>query len=282
MKRMRGAALILVLWLVALLAALIGAFALTARVESLQGRVLSDGTALQELARAGIEYALVRVADPEPTTRWLPDGRPYAWQFADAAIEVRIVDETGKVDLNQADAPLLAALMQAVGAERAQAEQVAAAILDWRDSDPLTQVNGGAEDADYAAAGLEYGAKDALFESVAEVQQVLGMTPELYAALEPYLTLYSGMPVPNADFAPEPVLRAMGLDPKAQMDRRRSPVTDAAQLVGAGSGTYSIDSRARLGDGRMATLRATVRAGSGPAPGSAYAVLRWQEGTTLQ
>lgn len=282
MKRVRGAALILVLWLVALLAALIGAFALTARVESLQGRVLSDGTGLQELARAGIEYALVRVADPEPTTRWLPDGRAYAWRFADAAIEVRIVDETGKVDLNQADAPLLAALMQAVGAERAQAERVAAAILDWRDSDPLTQVNGGAEDADYAAAGLEYGAKDALFESVAEVQQVLGMTPELYAALEPYLTLYSGMPVPNADFAPEPVLRAMGLDPKAQMDRRRSPAADAAQLVGAGSGTYSIDSRARLGDGRMATLRATVRAGSGPAPGSAYAALRWQEGTAQQ
>lgn len=282
MNRMRGAALMLVLWLVALLAALIGAFALTARIESMQGRVLSEGTRLQELARAGVEYALVRVADPEPSTRWLPDGRAYAWQFAGAAIDVRIVDESGKVDLNQADPPLLAALMQAVGAEREQAERVAAAIVDWRDSDPMTQVNGGAEDPDYAAAGREYGAKDALFESVAEVQQVLGMTPDLYAALEPYLTLYSGMPVPNADFAPEPVLRAMGLDPGAQMASRQGTAAATAQLVGAGSGTYSIDSRARLGDGRMATLRATVRAGSGPAPGSAYAALRWHEGTALQ
>lgn len=282
MKRTRGAALMLVLWLVALLAALIGAFALTARIESMQGRVLSEGTRLQELARAGVEYALVRVADPEPGTRWLPDGRAYTWQFAGASIEVRIIDETGKVDLNQADPPLLAALMQAVGAERGQAERVAAAIVDWRDSDPMTQVNGGAEDADYAAAGREYGAKDALFESVAEVQQVLGMTPELYAALEPYLTIHSGQAVPSAYFAPEPVLRAMGLDPQPQMASRQGTTADAVQFVGAGSGTYSIDSRARLGDGRMATLRATVRAGSGPAPGSAYAALRWQEGTALQ
>ena len=39
MTGMRGAALLLVLWLVALLTALVGAYALTARIEALQGRV---------------------------------------------------------------------------------------------------------------------------------------------------------------------------------------------------------------------------------------------------
>ena len=138
MNRVRGAALLLVLWLIALLTALIGAFALTARVESLQGKVLSGGVETQELARAGIEYALLRVADTEPATRWVPDGRAYRWKFAGADLEIRIVDESGKVELNQADAVLLAALMQVVGAERAKAEQVAAAIIDWRDSDAAT------------------------------------------------------------------------------------------------------------------------------------------------
>lgn len=284
MSRVRGAALLLVLWLIALLTALIGAFALTARIESLQGKVLSGGAEGQELARAGLEYALVRVADVEPTSRWLPDGRVHRWNFAGAELEIRIVDETGKVELNQADAVLLAALMQAVGTQREQAERVAAAIVDWRDSDVLSQVNGGAEDPEYASAGLPYGAKDALFESVAEVEQVLGMTPELYAALEPYLTVHGGSHPPNATYAPGPVLTAMGLDADAILAQRAAlvPATDAAQLVAAGTGTYSIDSRARRAEGRGAALQATVRAGSGSVPGSVYTVLRWQEGTAPQ
>ncbi len=284
MKRERGAALLLVLWLIALLTALIGAFALTARVEALQGKILSGGARAQELARAGVEYSLVRLADTEPTTRWLPDGRSYRWSYAGGEVELQIVDETGKVDLNQAGAPLLTALMQAVGAEREQAERIAAAILDWRDPDPLTQVNGGAEDPDYAAAGRPYGAKDAPFETVAEVEQVLGMTPELYARLEPSLTLFSGRGEPDPTYAQAPVLTAMGLDPTAYLAQRKAPTpgTGAAQLVGGGSGTYSIDSRARLDDGRVAVLRAVVRAGSGSVPGSVYTALRWQEGTAPQ
>jgi len=284
MKRERGAALLLVLWLIALLTALIGAFALTARVEALQGKILSGGARAQELARAGVEYSLVRLADTEPTTRWLPDGRSYRWSYAGGEVELQIVDETGKVDLNQAGTPLLTALMQAVGAEREQAERIAAAILDWRDPDPLTQVNGGAEDPDYAAAGRPYGAKDAPFETVAEVEQVLGMTPELYARLEPSLTLFSGRGEPDPTYAQAPVLTAMGLDPTAYLAQRKAPTpgTGAAQLVGGGSGTYSIDSRARLDDGRVAVLRAVVRAGSGSVPGSVYTALRWQEGTAPQ
>ncbi|MET0814978.1 MAG: type II secretion system minor pseudopilin GspK [Pseudoxanthomonas sp.] len=281
MNRQRGAALLLVLWLIALLTALIGAIALTARVEALQGKVLSDGVRTQELARAGVEYSLARLADTEPTTRWLPDGRSYRWNFAGSEIELHIVDESGKVDLNQAGQPLLTALMQALGTEREPAERVAAAIVDWRDPDPLTQVNGGAEDPDYAAAGRPYGAKDAPFETVAEVEQVLGMTPELYAKLEPFLTLYSGRGEPDPTYAQAQVLTAMGLDAATYLAQRKTPVpgAGAAQLVGGGSGTYSIDSRARLDDGRVAVLRTVVRAGSGSVPGSVYTALRWQEGT---
>lgn len=284
MKRQRGAALLLVLWLIALLTALIGAFALTARVEALQGRTLSDGARAQELARAGVEYSLVRLADTEPTTRWLPDGRSYRWSYAGGEVELQIVDETGKVDLNQAGQPLLAALMRTQGVDQEQAGRIASAILDWRDADPLTQVGGGAEDPDYAAAGRPYGAKDAPFETVAEVEQVLDMTPALYARLEPYLTLYSGRGEPDPAYAQAPVLTAMGLDAATYLAQRRSPAPGAAaaQLVGGGSGTYSIDSRARLLDGRVAVLRTVVRAGGGSVPGSAYTALRWQEGTASQ
>lgn len=283
MTGMRGAALLLVLWLVALLTALVGAYALTARIEALQGRVGSRGAMAQEIARAGMEYALVRVADRNPETHWQPNGRAYAWRFDGHDVQVRIIDETGKVDLNQADVPLLSRLMQALGEPPDASDALAAAIVDWRDADDLSQPVGGAEDGDYAAAGRPYGAKDAPFETIAELEQVLGMTPDLYARLEPFLTLYSGRGQPDSTYAQGPVLVAMGMDATAWLAQREAAgAAGALQLVGTGSGTYSIESRARLADGRETSLRTVVRAGASPVPGSAYTLLRWEEGASPQ
>ena len=283
MTGMRGAALLLVLWLVALLTALVGAYALTARIEALQGRVGSRGAMAQEIARAGMEYALVRVADRNPETHWQPNGRAYAWRFDGHDVQVRIIDETGKVDLNQADVPLLSRLMQALGEPPDASDALAAAIVDWRDADDLGQPVGGAEDGDYAAAGRPYGAKDAPFETIAELEQVLGTTPDLYARLEPFLTLYSGRGQPDATYAQGPVLVAMGMDATAWLAQREAAgAAGALQLVGTGSGTYSIESRARLADGRETSLRTVVRAGASPVPGSAYTLLRWEEGASPQ
>ena len=283
MTGMRGAALLLVLWLVALLTALVGAYALTARIEALQGRVGSRGAMAQEIARAGMEYALVRVADRNPETHWQPNGRAYAWRFDGHDVQVRIIDETGKVDLNQADMPLLSRLMQALGEPPDVSDALAAAIVDWRDADDLSQPVGGAEDGDYAAAGRPYGAKDAPFETIAELEQVLGTTPDLYARLEPFLTLYSGRGQPDATYAQGPVLVAMGMDATAWLAQREAAgAAGALQLVGTGSGTYSIESRARLADGRETSLRTVVRAGASPVPGSAYTLLRWEEGASPQ
>lgn len=281
MSRSRGAALLLVLWLIVLLSALVGAFALTARIENQQGRVLARGTVGDAAARAGLEYALMRLALPDPALRWQPDGRPYAWQFHDMAVEIRIVDETGKVDLNAAGSDLLTALLHAVGADPDVAAQVAGAIVDWRDEDDLVQPVGGAERAEYAAQGRAYGAKNAPFETVAEVQQVLGMTPALFEAVAPHLTIYGRLPSPDPQFADAVVLQAMGVDADPILAARAATGALLAEAVlGGGSGTYSIDSRARLEGGRSARLRAVVRTGAGAVPGTAYSVLRWEEGAS--
>jgi general secretion pathway protein K len=289
--RMRGAALLLVLWLIVLLTGLVGSFALAARVENIQGHVLARGLVAQNAARAGVEYALTRIQLTDPRLQWLPNGQPHQWRYGGAEVEIRIVDENGKVDLNQAAAPLLAALLAALEVEPAQAQRLAAAIVDWRDSDPLTQAAGGAEDGDYASAGLPYGAKDAPFEGIAELEQVLGFTPELYDEIAPYVTVYSGLAQPVPQFAAAPVLDALGLDGAAIVEQRGQldPVTGLPPAgaggvpgglgLGGGSGTYSIDSRARLADGREARLRVVLRMGGGM-PGSPYTALRWQEGAS--
>ena len=288
----RGVALLLVMWVIALLAALVGAFALIARTEHLQGRVLVRGLVAENAARAGIEYAMTRVAATDPRRQWLPDGRVHRWRYGDAEVSVKITDENGKIDLNQADMALLTEFIRRLDVDgraidQQRAAQLAAAIVDWRDPDSLTQPAGGAEDADYASAGLPYGAKDAEFESVAELEQVLGFTPALYAKMAPYLTVYSGRARPDPAFASAPVLDAMGMngaDVVAQRERwdpasgQPPPaMPDGGALVGGSSGTYSIESRARLADGREAVLRAVLRAG-GSMPGAAYTPLRWQAG----
>ena len=286
--RMSGAALLLVLWLIVLMTGLVGSFALLARVEGLQGRALTRGLVAENAARAGIEYALTRVALSDPRRQWRADGRPYRWRFAGAEIEVRLVDEDGKLDLNQADVPLLGALLRAVGVDQGQADRLAAAIADWRDTDQLSQPAGGGEDPDYANAGLPYGAKDAELESIAELQQVLGFTPAIYARLEPHVTVFSGRARPDPAFASAEVLDALGMNGQDVIAQRRRWNPASGQPAGLGgsdprsasaSGTYSIHSRAQLTDGRVAILRVVVRAGGSAIPGTAYTALRWEEGT---
>lgn len=287
--RERGAALVLVLWLVALLAATIGTFALSARVEYMQGRGTADIGEGQEIARAGIDYALSRMRPTPTQPAWRADGRRYRWQFGGRTVELRIVDESGKVDLNQAERPLLEALLRALEVEPARAARLAGTIVDWRDVDDLRQPGGGAETSDYAAAGYPYGAKNARFDSIGELQRLLGMDAALYERLAPVVTVFgSGRLDPR--FAAAPVLTAMGLDANLTLAQRERE--DAGGVTGqampmppgamVGSGIYSVDSRVRLGGERVVVLRAVVRlapAGAGDMP---YTVLRWEPGALLR
>ncbi|HVJ36761.1 MAG TPA: type II secretion system minor pseudopilin GspK [Stenotrophomonas sp.] len=285
-RREHGVALILVLWLIALLTALVGAFALTARVEAGQDSVLRANARAQSVARAGMEYALWRMRGT-PATRWQADGRPYDWSFDGVPVQVRIVDEGGKVDLNNASPALLAGLLRALEVEPGRAQALSAAIVDWRDRDSL-QSPGGAEDPDYASAGVAYGAKDAPFESLGELRLVLGMDAELYRRLLPNVTLYAQHAQPLPAFAPPPVLTALGLNVSTWMAARKPPVGPGGGLgvnpaaASETTGTYSIESRARLGEGREGVLRALVRAGAAASRDSAYTVLQWEEGAALQ
>lgn len=283
----RGAALVLVLWLIVLLAATIGAFALTAKVEYLQGRVVARMAAGQETARAGVEYAVSRLQADPPRPAWQADGRRYRWQFNGLPVDLRIVAETGKVDLNLADRLLLEGLLRALSVEPARATQVVGAILDWRDRDDLRQPAGGAEAGDYAAAGMPYGAKNAAFESIGELQRLLGMDAALYTRLLPCVTVF-GATRPEPRFAAAPVLTAMGLDAAqviAARERGTAAGLDAAPVAQpsfSGNGTYSIESRVQLGGEREAVLRAVVRVGSSGVGTVGYTVVRWEQGAATR
>ncbi|HDS1219452.1 general secretion pathway protein GspK [Stenotrophomonas sp. TWI143] len=287
MMRSRGAALVLVLWLIALMTALVGAFALSARVEHLQERVLDDDARGQERARAGLEYALMRLSPDPLRAPWQADGRTYRWQFDGARIEIQVLDENGKINLNLADVALLTAFLQALGEPVDNARQLAGAIVDWRDEDSLLQPGGGAEAQDYAAAGLPYGPRNKRFETLGELQRVLGMNGPLYRKMLPHLTLYSRQARPDPRFASAPVLTALGLDADLVLAQRNQPErdgdpADGSSALASSSGTYSIESRVIDGSGRRSVLQAVVRNGSGGIPGRSYTVLRWEQGMTAR
>ena len=164
---MRGAALLLVLWLIVLLTALVGGFALTARTEDLQGqRAAAAAWSPPQAARAGVEYAITRVGNGDPTRAGCPTAAPTTG--TSPTRDVEIADRRRERARSTSTMPTPACSRRCSGAgreSRGDADALAAAIVDWRDADALTQPDGGAEDPDYAAAGLPYGAKDAPFEN---------------------------------------------------------------------------------------------------------------------
>jgi general secretion pathway protein K len=103
---------------------------------------------------------------------------------------VRVDDESDRVNLNTAPGVLLRALVIEVGGAPGLASQLAAAILDWRTSGTFPR-QGGAKTSDYQAAGRAYGPPGTPFQSVGELEDVLGMTPELFAGLAPHLTVFT-------------------------------------------------------------------------------------------
>ena len=114
----RGAALLLVMWLILLLSGLVAGYAMAARIESMQGNGLARGTTAREAARAGVEYATARMLDPDSERRWAADGRDYRFAFDGAQVEISVRDELGKIDLNAAGHDLLAAFFVALGEPR--------------------------------------------------------------------------------------------------------------------------------------------------------------------
>jgi len=282
----RGAALVLVLWLVALLTALVGAFALSARVEHLQQRVQDDSSRGEEVGRAALAYAMWRLRADPMRPAWQPDGRLYRWQFDGAQVDIRIEDEAGKINLNLADSALLDAFLRALGETPEVAQQLAGAILDWRDADDASPPGGGAERADYQAAGLPYGPRNARFETLGELQRVLGMRPALFQAMRPMLTLHSRRARPDQRFARGPVLTALGLDAALLLaQREQAQAGDPAlspESLATGSGTYSIEVRVTDARGRTTRSRAVVRNTDNAALGRAYTVLGWEQGMAVQ
>lgn len=272
--KQRGIALLMVLWVLILLGLIAASFVRETRLGTSLARNITENAKAEALAEAGIQRAMVGLLDPDPATRWRADGAAYQFALGDGMVVVRIEDEGGKVDLNRAPAPILLALLETVGADPEKARALADAIYDFRDPDQERRA-AGAEDADYLAAGLEAGAKDAPFDDTEELMQVLGMTREIHDAVSPYITVYSRRGRINLLTAPEFLLRAIPNLKPEQLEKILADRADAARLDRVRADVVTVRAEA-VTRGGGAFIREAVLRASGEAE-QPFTILDWRQ-----
>lgn len=249
MRRDRGFALLIVLWSVALLALLATGITAAGRTD-VQLAANLRGAAVAEAAADGAVFeAVFHLLDP--ARPWPADGAPREVSVPGARIVLRIVDEAGKINPNNASPELLQALLRRVGADAQTSERAAAAIIDWRFPGEAPRLNG-AKAPQYRAAGRDYGPPGASFQSLDELGAVLGMTPELLARLMPHLSILT-------DAEPDPQ-RADEVVRQALRDVLGPP--RAASGAPAPPRTVTVTADAETGGGSRFTRRAALRLGA--------------------
>jgi general secretion pathway protein K len=199
---------------------------------------------------AAVNRAVVALLDPRQERRWRTDGAAQNFTFGGTLIKLSIQDELGKIDLNQAEEPVLVGLLQSAGLDLSSATGLADKIVDWRTATPLKHLNG-AKELEYSASGRTSGPRNGPFQSVDELLLVMDMTPVLFRRIEPALTVYSGRHFIDPQVAPREVLLA-----------QPNMMPDTVEAALAARSTQQLVADPPVGD-RMTLLRGrafTIRA----------------------
>lgn len=190
MKKEKGLALIVVLWVITLLIIMASSFSLTIQRESVVISGIREKAEASAIAEAGIYYAIIKLFHPDKEEKWEAFDSLYEIEFEGKAVRINIADESGKIAINHIEKEGLMNLFSSVGLEEEKAEELSEAILDWRDRNDAHRIKG-AELQQYDDAGLSYKPRNAAFSNVEELQMVLGMTPEIYRKIENMISIYT-------------------------------------------------------------------------------------------
>jgi general secretion pathway protein K len=222
MKPRRGVALITALWLVVAIAIVALQFSIDARDRRSLGLNASDrgmqralaGGALK-LIQAKLDYA-IRIAQQNRGNQMLRSSDPWlgidslysgTYPIDSQPVYVQATDLGTKLNINQLSEDELKTFFGFVLNDYVLADQLAQSIMDWTDIDDIARLHG-AEKDDYIKAGLLALPANGPFRDVQDLLNVKGMTPEIYAAVSPYLTTL-GAGLVNLNTAPTAVMKVL-------------------------------------------------------------------------
>lgn len=239
MKRQCGVALLLVLWVLALLSTLLGALAATVQLQNRQAQWQVAHTRGLFAAEAGLSQAVMALQARDPKARWSADGEPHVLRFADAELAVSVHSERGKLDLNAASTQDLGRLLRSCEAQPQTIGAVLEALaLERRNPVPL--------------------------RTLEAFRDLPGMSFSLYRCMSPWITVWSGQMQPDPALTPAPLAKALGLPVV------HAPGVNPGQI-------FTVVSEARLPNGYRSTLQATLMLTSVKEGARPFRVLRWQE-----
>lgn len=164
----RGIALIVALWGGAILAVVVMSVLQLTRADARLIRGTEDVATLNAVADAAVNMTILAMLGP-PATRPTVNTGPATVTFGGVPVQVALMDESGKIDLNLAGARTLRQVLSVSGMEPGPAEAVAEQIVAAR-----TPASGGVP-----------------FPSVEAIQLVPGLTQAVYRRMAPMLTVYS-------------------------------------------------------------------------------------------
>lgn len=229
-----GVALVLVVWILAILSIVAGEFIFSSRLRILVERNRRDQDQSYALAVAGYHAALEDLGkDLVSSSRGEEgelllhakrgdEGEPAERSdepLGEGTYSFRIQDEDGKIDINSQRRPSLIALLKEAGHTPGQERDILVdSILDWVDTNRDHRLNGAEEDY-YRSLEQPYSCKDGPFDTAGELLLVRGMRKEYFFGGEdgertflPLRDFITPYPVSfNRDTAPEGVLRVLGL-----------------------------------------------------------------------
>jgi general secretion pathway protein K len=206
--------MIVVLWMIMVMMTLAASLLYATRTETSMVDYARRTAQARAVADAAAHYAVMQLFLPNKERDLKLGGAPLMWEYEGAKAEIRVVGENGLIDITYASPALLQLIFKQAGLEDQAVQNMLDILEDFWDADDLKRLNG-AEDGDYENAGLPFGAP---FERIEELQQVLGMTPQLYQALTRYLTVNSGAKGVNPMLAPRQTLLLLAEGDAAKVD----------------------------------------------------------------
>ncbi|MEW8384566.1 MAG: PilX N-terminal domain-containing pilus assembly protein [Candidatus Thiodiazotropha taylori] len=264
--RNRGVALILVLWMVALLTIIAASFSTQSKVESRLAGNSKDALQAKLLAESGFSRAVMELMVISPQQRWNFNGQLYPLQTAQGELEVSIRNASGLLDLNKASSDQLNRLFGLISDDPEERNALVDRLHDWRDADDLRRLNG-AEDKDYRAAGYDYATAGKDLTSLEELAYVMGFDAARVNRLRPYVTLNSDTATVDYRFASEQLTALLtstgqsGSVLTEALDQLDSELADLDLSQGGGtsqSKVFRIEVNARTKQGGHARIVADV------------------------
>jgi general secretion pathway protein K len=277
-----GFALLVVVWFLVLLAA-IGVYMIAnARSEIALAHNLLASAQAEALADGAIALAAYSQMTPDPGKRWKLDETAHRLDMPGGDVTIQLINESAKINPNLASAAILSGLFQAVGVDRARADNLSRAVGDWvQAGDNPGALNAKAQQ--YLQAGRSYAPPGTPLQSLDDLQLVLGMTPQIFAAARPYLTIFTDADAPKDRKLMSPaVARAMEIAASAGGGPAVAGDNTATSQQPPSSEVVTIRATARGRDGgifvRQAVLSIAPDTLKEPDNINGYLVLDWRRG----